>query len=241
MRVAALALLACLLVPSGRAAADEKEFVLALAPGFAFAKVGDRTAWGGGGGLDVNYGITDALSLRLTGAVTGHSLPAGDKEGWARMHKVGSFFFPHLATCGAGISKENPIELGNYPYPIFVTYAAQPADQVYAMTKAMIVNYDAYKDSAPGASGLAADRQTKNWVVPVHPGAVKALKEAGQWSDAQETHNNALYKRQEVLASAWADYNKGNPPSEEKAFVDGWLKTRADALAKANMPNGFGE
>ena len=62
-------------------------------------------------------------------------------------------------------------------------------DEVYAITKAMITGYDAYKDSAPGAGGLAADRQTKNWVVPVHPGAVKALKEAGQWTDEQEAHN----------------------------------------------------
>ena len=63
---------------------------------------------------------------------------------------------------------------------------SQPADQVYAVTKAMITGYDAYKDSAPGAGGLAPDRQTKNWVVPVHPGAVKALKEAGAWSDDQK-------------------------------------------------------
>ncbi|MEY9493660.1 TRAP transporter TAXI family solute receptor [Bradyrhizobium elkanii] len=166
-------------------------------------------------------------------------LPADDKEGWARVKKVGSFFFPQTATCGAGISPDKPIQLGNYPYPIFVAYAAQPADQIYAITKAMIVNYDAYKDSAPGAAGLGADRQTKNWVVPVHPGAVKALKEAGHWSDEQEAHNNALYKRQEVLAAAWADYGKSNPPSDDKAFLDGWMKARAAALAKANMPNGF--
>ena len=166
-------------------------------------------------------------------------LPADDKEGWARVKKVGSFFFPQTATCGAGITPDKPIELGNYPYPIFVAYAAQPADQIYAITKAMIVNYDAYKDSAPGAAGLGADRQTKNWVVPVHPGAVKALKEAGHWSDDQETHNNALYKRQEVLAAAWTDYGKSNPPSDDKAFLDGWMKARAAALAKANMPNGF--
>jgi NMT1 family protein len=114
-----------------------------------------------------------------------------------------------------------------------------PADQVYAITKAMIVNYDAYKDSAPGAGGLAADRQTKNWVVPVHPGAVKALKEAGQWSDQQEAHNNALLKRQEVLVAAWAEYGKSNPPSDDKTFLVGWMKARAAALAKANMPNGF--
>jgi len=166
-------------------------------------------------------------------------LPAKDKEGWARMQKVGSFFFPQTATCGAGITPDKPIELGNYPYPIFVAYASQPADQIYAMTKAMIVSYDAYKDSAPGAGGLAADRQTKNWVVPVHPGAVKALKEAGQWSDAQDAHNNKLFKRQEVLGAAWADYGKSNPPSDEKAFLEGWMKARATALAKADMPNGF--
>jgi len=166
-------------------------------------------------------------------------LPAKDKEGWARVQKVGSFFFPQLATCGAGISPDKPIELSNYPYPIFVAYAAQPAEQIYSITKAMIVNYDAYKDSAPGAGGLAADRQTKNWVVPVHPSAVKALKEAGQWSDAQEAHNNALFKRQETLAAAWAEYGKSNPPSDDKAFLEGWMKARAGALAKANMPNGF--
>jgi TRAP transporter TAXI family solute receptor len=166
-------------------------------------------------------------------------LPHNDKAGWERVKKVGSFFFPHLATCGAGISPQKPIEMGNYPYPIFVAYASQPADQIYSIAKAMIVNYDAYKDSAPGAGGLAADRQTKNWVVPVHPGAVKALKEAGQWTDAQEAHNNTLFKRQEVLAAAWADYGKSSPPSDEKAFLDGWMKARATALAKANLPNGF--
>jgi TRAP transporter TAXI family solute receptor len=168
-------------------------------------------------------------------------LPASDKAGWERLKKVGSFFFPHKATCGAGVTPDKPIELGNYPYPIFVAYASQPADQIYPIAKAMITGYDAYKDSAPGAGGLAADRQTKNWAVPVHPGAVKALKEAGQWSDEQETHNNGLIKRQEVLAAAWADYGKASPPSDEKAFLEAWMKVRAAALAKANMPNGFEE
>ncbi|HEV7878449.1 TAXI family TRAP transporter solute-binding subunit [Bradyrhizobium sp.] len=168
-------------------------------------------------------------------------LPHNDKAGWERVQKVGSFFFRHMATCGAGISKDKPIELGNYPYPIFMVYGTVPADQVYSITKSMIVGYDAYKDAAAGAGGLAAERQTKNWVVPVHPGAVKALKEAGQWSDAQEAHNNALFKRQAVLTAAWADYGKSSPPSDDKAFLDGWMKARATALQKANMPNGFDE
>jgi TRAP transporter TAXI family solute receptor len=168
-------------------------------------------------------------------------LPHNDKAGWARVQKVGSFFFPHVATCGAGISPEKPIELGNYPYPIFVVYGSQPADQVYAVTKAMIVNYDAYKDSAPGAGGLAASRQTMKWVVPFHPGAVKAMKEAGNWSDADQAHNDNLIKRQGVLAAAWADYGKSSPPSDDKAFLAGWMNARAAALKKADMPNGFEE
>jgi TRAP transporter TAXI family solute receptor len=126
-------------------------------------------------------------------------LPKSDTAGWERMKKVGSFFFPQLATCGAGITPEKPIELANYPYPIYVAYGSQEPAQVYSIAKAMIDGYDAYKDSAPGAGGLAANRQTKNWVVPVHPGAVKALTEAGQWTAEQEAHNNALLKRQEVL------------------------------------------
>src|SRR6195952_3232238 len=168
-------------------------------------------------------------------------LPHNDKAGWDRVKKVGSFFFPHVATCGAGISKEKPIELGNYPYPIFVVYGTQTADQVYALTKAMITGYDIYKDAAAGAGGLAADRQTKKWVVPVHPGAVKALKEAGQWSDAQEAHNDGLIKRQGVLAATWSEYSKSSPPSDDKAFLEGWMKARAATLKKADMPNGFEE
>src|SRR3954469_14794639 len=83
-------------------------------------------------------------------------LPHKDTAGWERVKKVGSFFFPQLCTCGAGISPDKPVELGNYPYPLFVAYASQPAEQIYSITKAMITGYDAYKDSAPGAGGLAA-------------------------------------------------------------------------------------
>ena len=120
-----------------------------------------------------------------------------------------------------------------------MVYGQQPADQVYAVTKAMITGYDAYKDAAAGAIGLAADRQTKKWVVPVHPGAVKALKEAGQWSDDQEAHNNALLKRQAVLAAAWADFGKASPPSDDKEFLDGWMKARAAALKRPACRTGL--
>jgi hypothetical protein len=31
----------------------------------------------------------------------------------------------------------------------------------------------------------------------------------------------------------WAAYGKSNPPSDDKAFLDGWMKARAAALTKA--------
>lgn len=166
-------------------------------------------------------------------------LPAEDKAAWERVRKVGAFFNPHTITCGAAIEASKPLKLATYPYPIATAYATQTADQIYGLTKAMIVNYDMYKDSSPGSSGLDVKRQTKQWVIPYHPGAVKALKEAGQWTDADEAFNNNLIKRQGVLAAAWAEYGKSNPPADSAEYLKGWMAARKAALAKANMPNGF--
>ncbi|ABE40534.1 TRAP transporter solute receptor, TAXI family [Rhodopseudomonas palustris BisB5] len=165
-------------------------------------------------------------------------MPHADKAAWERVMKVAPFFKPHVSTCGAAHEPGKPIELSHYPYPIATVYGSQPADQIYAITKSMIVNYDTYKDSAPGAAGLAVKTQTMKWVVPFHPGAVKALQEAGQWSPEDQTHNDGLIKRQGVLAAAWKTY-VGSAPSGDKEFLDGWMAARAAALKKEAMPNGF--
>ena len=167
-------------------------------------------------------------------------LPHDDKAGWERVRKIGPYFTEHNATCGAGeFSKDKPIQMGAYPYPIYSVYAAQPEADVYMLTKALIEGYDGYKDNAPGAAGLDVKTQTKNWAVPVHPGAVKALKEAGAWSDDQDKHNKALLKRQAVLLDAWAEFNKGSPSSDSAKFTEEWMKARKTALAKAGISDNF--
>jgi hypothetical protein len=165
--------------------------------------------------------------------------PAADKAGWERLHKFGPYYAPHKATCGVGITKDKPIELPNYPYPIMIAYANQPADLVYSITKAMIATYPAYKDGAPGADGFELSRQNLSWVLPYHEGTVRALKEAGVWKAEHESHNQALLKRQQALATAWSGYLKTNPPDDKAAFVKGWLTARAAALRKANLPTIF--
>jgi opacity protein-like surface antigen len=68
--------LACLLAAPIDARADEKEWILAIEPAAALIHVGDASGWGGGGALDLSYGVTDAIAVRLTGATTGHVLSA---------------------------------------------------------------------------------------------------------------------------------------------------------------------
>ncbi len=168
--------------------------------------------------------------------------PGGDKAAWARVQKVGPYFYPHQTTCGAGgLSKTAPVELPAYPYPIFMAYGSQPADVVHAVTKSMIVNYADYKDGAPGADGLELKRQNLTWVLPYHEGAVRAMKEAGVWTPAAQQHNDALLKRQATLAAAWAAYTKASPPDDKDAFYKGWTAARKAALVKAGMDPVFEE
>ena len=48
-----------------RAHADQKEWTIAVTPAYAVAYVDSRTGSGGGGGVDVGYGITESLSFVL--------------------------------------------------------------------------------------------------------------------------------------------------------------------------------
>jgi TRAP transporter TAXI family solute receptor len=161
--------------------------------------------------------------------------PHADKAGWTRLHKFGPYYAPHKATCGVGITKEAPVELPNYPYPIFVAYTAQPAEVIHGIVKSMIVNYAAYKDGAPGADGFELARQNFAWVLPLHEGTVQAVKEAGAWNAGLEAHQATMVKRQGVLMSAWAAYLKTNPPEAADAFAKGWMGARAAALKKAGL------
>lgn len=166
--------------------------------------------------------------------------PAGDKAGWARVNKVGPYFYPHKAECGAGgLSKTASVGSMAYPYPIFMAYASQPADMVHGVTKAMITHYAEYKDGAPGADGLEVKRQNLRWVLPYHAGSVRALKEAGVWTAEAQAHNDALLKRQTTLIAAWAEFTKASTPDDKDAFYKGWIAKRKDALTKAGMDPVF--
>jgi len=193
--------------------------------------------------------VNNEADVALTSTISGQSkeadssprgivfppMPADDKEGWARVHKKAPYFVPVKATCGAaGLSPQAPVVMASYAYPIFMTFPDRPADTIYAVTKGMIDTYNGYKDGAPGADGMALSLQNFQWVVPYHDGTIRAFKEKGVWTDAAQKHNDALIKRQQVMIDAWKNYT-ASAPSDDKAFVERWMKARAGALRHAGM------
>ena len=159
-----------------------------------------------------------------------------DAEAWARLRKISPFIAPHMVTCGcSGLSPQAPAEMAAFPYPIFMAYDTLASDLVYNITKSMIVDYDVYKDGAPGAAGLELKRQKLQWVVPFHDGAIKALKEAGVWTADAQKHNDALVARQNLLVATWSEFLKSNPPDDKDAFRKAWMEKRKAALEKAGL------
>jgi Outer membrane protein beta-barrel domain len=73
--VRAFAILAATLVPLA-AHADYKDWTLALWPGYAVTYVDTRAVSGVGGGLEVGFGVTDALTLKASGFMSWHPVDA---------------------------------------------------------------------------------------------------------------------------------------------------------------------
>jgi TRAP transporter TAXI family solute receptor len=161
-------------------------------------------------------------------------VPHKDSEAWARLNKVAPFYVRQWGAEGADLSATNKVEGATYPYPVLMSMATASDDLVYNMTKAMVELFPDYKDGAPGNVGWDIKRQMFAWAIPTHEGAIRYFKELKLWTDQHQKHNDALVARQKVLADAWNAY-KAKAPSDDKEFVQGWMKARAAALTAAKM------
>ncbi len=163
------------------------------------------------------------------------TMPHSDEAAWDRLTKVAPYFLKHTATIGSGgISKDNPLEGAGYPYPILITMADQKDDLVYSLTKAIHTEYPNFKNAMPALTGWALERQAFTWAVPHHEAAIKYWREIGAWTDDMQKHNDALIKRQDVLAAAWGTMKDKNI-ADDDAYKKEWLNVREAALKKAGM------
>ena len=80
-RLALTALVAIFLVPRAGLASEEGEWTVGLMPSYAFVVLDNQLEpEGGGGGVFVQYGMTDAISLQVAGSWTGHAIEATDDD-----------------------------------------------------------------------------------------------------------------------------------------------------------------
>jgi len=171
--------------------------------------------------------------------------PAADKEGWARMRKVLDFLEPRVETLGAGIPPGG-VELIGMRYPMITCYASTPANEVYAICKAVEENMPAITAATgtgdtwhPRHSGLP--RADGPW----HEGTIRYMKDKGWWTDEAQKWQDARLARQNRLIAAWgqaqtafkahvaAEAAKGNKVEGDEAWEKFWMEFREKALATA--------
>ena len=201
---------------------------------------GYNAMWTGivNGQIDAAYATTVSGPTRKLEAsprgIAWPRVPHDDAECWSAIRRVAPYFSPHVATRGAGIGPATPHEGATYPYPLLIGLDATDTQLVYALTRAIIENYEAFKDADPGAVGWALERQVLAWVVPYHEGAVRYFRELGVWNDALEAHNRRLLERQRLLAEVW-DRVRATDHGSDEALSAAWLTARVQALEAAGF------
>lgn len=162
------------------------------------------------------------------------SLDPANKEGWAKAQQAVPFVEPFQETVGAGLSEEKPEWVMGYRYPMVTVYASAPEQEVYAITKAIAETYELYKDANPIMPRWnVALSGTPPMDAAFHEGAIRYLKEIGQWSDEVQAWQDATLKRQKALQAAWKEMmasDKGKGASAEE-LPKLWEERRAAVLS----------
>lgn len=162
-------------------------------------------------------------------------MPGDDAEGWERIAASSSVFSPAAMTVGVSISDDDPAHLLGYRYPQLTTTAATSEEDVYNLVKALDESYDLFKDANKViARWNVSEAGTAPAGAPFHAGAVKYLREAGVWTEADEAWNQARIARLNAVKDAWA-------AALVKADAEGvsnddwpgfWADFRAEALSQ---------
>ena len=139
------------------------------------------------------------------------ALDPANKEGWAKAQKAVPFVEPFQEEIGAGLSKETPVWVMGYRYPMGTVYAKTPEAEVYAITKAIAETYDLYKDANPIMPRWNVKQSgTPPMDAAFHDGAVRYLKEAGIWGPGHDAFQTRALKRQKELQAGWARMMSGS-------------------------------
>lgn len=160
-------------------------------------------------------------------------MPPENKEGWARAQKVVPFIEPYQESVGAGLSAEKPVWMIGYRYPMITVRTDASADETYAMIKAVAETFDLYKDAAPIMPRWhIKEAGTPPMDAAFHEGAIRYLKEIGQWSDENQAWQDGMLKRHAAMQAAWKDFIKSSAAksADEEGLRELWDKERAKVI-----------
>ncbi len=197
------------------------------------------------GQADAAYGSTISSKYNQISASPRSLLhvtfPHADKAAWQRAQAIAPHWYPVQVSNAVAIEKNTagtPTYEGvGFPYPIFVSLPSLANETAYSLTKAVMENYESYKDAGPGMDGYQVKNQNLSWIFPYHPGAITYWKEIKKWTAENQANTDALLKRNEVLAAAWKAFKAMNV--DEKSYESKWLDVRKQHLEAAGMPVPF--
>ncbi|MGE0769420.1 MAG: TAXI family TRAP transporter solute-binding subunit [Hyphomicrobiaceae bacterium] len=158
--------------------------------------------------LDAMASVTTSANMRqIEASPRGLTWPAfepGNKKGWSALTKIVSFAGPFKETVGAAISKDKPVDLILFRYPMITTYAKTPVDEVYNLVKAIDEAYDVFKNT----TGSSANWEVKRSGVPpadapFHDGIIKYAKEKGFWTAEHQAWQDERLARLKMVRAAW--------------------------------------
>ena len=181
----------------------------------------------------VNNDVDAAFATTITGpakeletsprGIVWPPLPPGDKAGWERVKRLARSSSRTSRPAVPASPRTSRSSSATTPTRSSCP-TALAADEVYAITKAMITATTPTRTRRARVALRPTARPRTGWSRCIR------AREGAQGSRAVDrragAHNNGLLKRQQVLAAAWADYGKSSPPSDDKAFLDGWMKAR---------------
>ncbi len=151
------------------------------------------------GTLDASQGtLWNPSALELASGSHGiiwFDMPAENKEAWAKLQMVTPWARPIKGTA-AGLKQGETITGAGYEQGVWSTPSVSN-DIVYAFVKAMKEGYDIYKGMEPELKDWTWQRATNVeglLDLPYHDGTVKFMKDAGVWTPAHETFQQAAVK-----------------------------------------------
>ena len=160
-----------------------------------------------------------------------------DPEGIERVRTVLPPYVPFVATIGAGISKDKPLNCMSYAYPATICNSDLDEEKAYFLTKSIVEGYDEMAQQS--------DIMKNYWKVEsfmhlyenydfaiLHAGTVKYLKEAGYWKPEYDKLQKERIKKYDSLRDLWTEVEEESLDKKikDKHYAKFWMEKRTEYM-----------